>query len=55
MRAGSKVVIEDGQIIKVEKDKDGIITRILLTKNWFDWIDYWAIDFDYLSKPELIR
>lgn len=55
MRAGSKVVIEDGQIIKVEKDKDGIITRSLLTKNWFDWIDYWAIDFDYLSKPELIK
>jgi len=55
MRAGSKVVIEDGQIIKVEKDKDGIITRTLLTKNWYDWIDYWAIDFDYLSKPEIIK
>jgi DNA modification methylase len=55
MRAGSKVVIEDGQIIKVEKDKDGIINRTLLTKNWYDWIDYWAIDFDYLSKPEVIK
>ena len=55
MRSGSKVVIEDGQIIKVEKDKDGIINRTLLTKNWYDWIDYWAIDFDYLSKPEVIK
>ncbi len=55
MRAGSKVVIEDGQIIKVEKDKNGIITRTLLTENWYDWIDYWAIDFDYLSKPEVIK
>lgn len=55
MRAGSKVVIEDGQIIKVEKDKNGIITRTLLTQNWYDWIDYWAIDFDYLSKPEIIK
>ena len=55
MRVGSKVVIEDGQIIKVEKDKDGIINRTLLTKNWYDWIDYWAIDFDYLSKPEVIK
>jgi len=27
----------------------------LLTKNWYDWIDYWAIDFDYLSKPEVIK
>lgn len=55
MRAGSKVVIEDGQIFKIEKDKNGIITRTVLTKNWFDWIDYWAIDFDYLSKPEIIK
>ncbi len=55
MRSGSKVVIEDGQIIKVEKDKNGIINRTLLTKNWFDWIDYWAIDFDYLSKKEIIK
>ncbi len=55
MRAGSKVVIEDGQIIKIEKDKSGIITRTLLTENWYDWIDYWAIDFDYLSRPEIIK
>lgn len=55
MRAGSKVVIEDGQIFKIEKDKNGIINRMLLTENWFDWIDYWAIDFDYLSKKEIIK
>ena len=55
MRAGSKVVIEDGQIIKIDKDKNSIITRTLLTENWYDWIDYWAIDFDYLSKPETIK
>lgn len=55
MRAGSKVVIEDGQIIKVEKDKNGIITRTLLTESWYDWIDYWAIDFDYLSKKEIVK
>jgi adenine-specific DNA-methyltransferase len=55
MRAGSKVVIEDGQIIKLEKDKNGIITRTLLTKNWHDWIDYWAIDFNYEDKKEIIK
>jgi adenine-specific DNA-methyltransferase len=55
MRAGSKVVIEDGQIFKIEKDKDGIINRTLLTQNWYDWIDYWAIDFDYLSRKEIIK
>jgi len=55
MRKGSKVVIEDGQIIKIEKDKNGIITRTVLTENWFDWIDYWAIDFNYEDKKEIIK
>jgi adenine-specific DNA-methyltransferase len=55
MRAGSKVVIEEGQIFKIEKDKNGIITRTVLTKNWFDWIDYWAIDFNYEDKKEIIK
>ncbi len=55
MRAGSKVVIEDGKIFKIEKDKNGIITRTVLTKNWFDWIDYWAIDFNYEDKKEIIK
>lgn len=55
MRAGSKVVIEDGQIIKLEKDKNGIITRNILTENWYDWIDYWAIDFNYEDKKEIIK
>jgi DNA modification methylase len=55
MRAGSKVVIEDGQIIKVEKDKNGIITKSILTRDWHDWIDYWAIDFNYEDKKEIIK
>ena len=55
MKAGSKVVIDNGQIWKIEKSKDGIINRTLLTENWFDWIDYWAIDFDYLSRKEIIK
>jgi len=52
---GSRIVVEKGQIVKVSKDKDGIITREVLTKNWTDWIDYWAVDFDFESKRELIR
>lgn len=55
MRTGSKVIIDDGQILKLEKDKNGIITRSILTQNWHDWIDYWAIDFDYLSRKEIIK
>ncbi|MBW1938870.1 MAG: site-specific DNA-methyltransferase [Deltaproteobacteria bacterium] len=52
---GSRIVAEKGQIVKVSKDKNGIVNREVLTKNWTDWIDYWAVDFDFESKRELIR
>ena len=52
---GSKIVVEKGQIVKVSKDKDGIVTRETLTKVWTDWIDYWAVDFNYENKREIIR
>jgi len=50
-----KVIIDDGQIIKIDKDKNGIISRTVLTENWHDWIDYWAIDFNYEDKKEIIK
>ncbi len=37
------------------KDKNGIVNREVLTKKWTDWIDYWAVDFDFESRPEMIR
>ena len=52
---GSRIVVEKGQIVKVSKDKEGIVTREVLTKNWTDWIDYWSVDFDFESKREIIR
>ncbi len=52
---GSKIVVEKGQIVKVSKDKDGIVTRDQLTQQWTDWIDYWSVDFDFESKREIIR
>ena len=51
----SKIVVEKGQIIKVSKDSNSIVTRTTLTKKWTDWIDYWAVDFDFESKREIIR
>ena len=51
----SKVVVENGQIVEKKKDKGGIISETVLTKNWHDWIDYWSVDFDYESKPEVIK
>jgi DNA modification methylase len=52
---GSKIVVEKGQIVKVKKDSKGIVTKDKLTKTWTDWIDYWAVDFDFESKREIIR
>ena len=52
---GSRIVVEKGQIVKVSKDKNGIVNREMLTKNWTDWIDYWAVDFEFESKREIIR
>jgi site-specific DNA-methyltransferase (adenine-specific)/adenine-specific DNA-methyltransferase len=51
----SQIVCEQGQLIKVTKDKEGIVNRETLTKSWTDWIDYWAVDFDYQSRKEIIK
>jgi len=54
-KGGSRTVVEKGQIVKVSKDKDGIVLREVLTKEWTDWIDYWAVDFNFESKREIVR
>ena len=35
----SRIVVEKGQVVKVSKDADGIVSREVLTKHWTDWID----------------
>lgn len=56
LKAGkSEVVCDAGQLVKFTKDKDGIIRREVLTKKWTDWVDYWAVDFHYESRKEIIK
>jgi hypothetical protein len=57
LQAGSsKIVIENGQVIKISKDKQSeIVEREVLTKKWTDWIDYWSVDFDFESKKEIVN
>jgi DNA modification methylase len=56
MKAGkSEVVCDAGQLAKFTKDKDGIVKREVLTKQWTDWVDYWAVDFNYESRKEIIK
>ena len=51
----SIVIVDNGVIMRISKSKDGGTTRKVLTKEWQDWIDYWAVDFDFESKREIIR
>ncbi len=54
-KAGSRIVVEKGQIVKLAKEKNGVIRREPLTRRWTDWIDYWSVDFDFENKREIIR
>jgi len=51
---GHKIVIDFGKVIKISKDKNGIVERTVITENWTDWIDYWSVDFNFESKKEII-
>lgn len=56
LKAGkSEVVCEAGKLVKFSKDKNNVITRDVLTKKWTDWVDYWAVDFHYESRKEIIK
>ncbi|HDV6632678.1 TPA: site-specific DNA-methyltransferase [Legionella pneumophila] len=48
----SKVIVDQGQVIKLTKTRSGDIEQEILTKNWTDWIDYWSVDFDYESLQD---
>ena len=50
----STVILDNGKILKITKDKAGIIKQEEIATNWMDWIDYWSIDFNYEDRPELI-
>jgi DNA modification methylase len=52
---GPEVVCDAGKLVKISKDKDNIVKREILTNQWTDWVDYWAIDFDYESRKEIIN
>jgi len=56
LKAGkSEVVCDRGRLVKVTKAKNGTTEgREVLTKHWTDWVDYWAVDFNYESRKEII-
>jgi site-specific DNA-methyltransferase (adenine-specific)/adenine-specific DNA-methyltransferase len=44
-----------GLLQEPDGDKQGVITRDVLTKQWTDWVDYWAVDFNDESRQEIIK
>jgi len=53
---GAKIIIDNGQVIKISKDKrTELIEREILTKKWSDWIDYWAVDYDFSDRKEIVK
>ena len=35
-------------------NKKGVIEEEVIQTKWTDWIDYWAVDFNYNDREELI-
>lgn len=54
-RAGVITVVENGKVMQVRKDAQGIYTHKEVTRHWTQWIDYWSVDFEFESKKEIIR
>lgn len=53
---GSKIILDAGNLIKVSKDKKTEeISKEVLTKKWSDWVDYWAVDFDFADRKEIVK
>ena len=50
----SKLLINNGQIIKASKDREGIFKTEVQKTEWYDWIDYWAVDFNFEDREELV-
>lgn len=53
---GTKIIVENGQVVKIAKDKKTeLVSKQILTKKWSDWIDYWAVDFNFEDRKEIIN
>lgn len=52
----TKIVVDKGQIWKIVKDANGDVNQPeQLTKKWSDWIDYWAVDYNFANRKEVIK
>jgi hypothetical protein len=50
----SEVICEQGSSTRSARARTACQGK-RLTKHWTDWVDYWAVDFDYLQRKEIIK
>ncbi|MDR2353864.1 MAG: hypothetical protein LBF22_12075, partial [Deltaproteobacteria bacterium] len=43
----SLIKIHNGEVVKISRDKTGELDFEPLTKKWQDWVDFWAVDFNF--------
>jgi DNA modification methylase len=57
LKRGGKgtVIIQDGDVYNVKKLKNDQFEKEKITKNWHDWVDYWAVDYNYGSNKEIVN
>ncbi|MDQ1240028.1 MAG: adenine-specific DNA-methyltransferase, partial [Thermodesulfobacteriota bacterium] len=46
------VIFSKGNIVRISKNKNSKTLHEIVSRNWEDWIDYWAVDFEYGNTAE---
>jgi len=46
------VTLRNGKIERVSRTKKGEMIHEILSPDWRDWVDYWAVDFEYGSPAQ---
>jgi hypothetical protein len=41
------VILSKGNIVRISKNKESKTLHEIVSRNWEDWIDYWAVDFEF--------
>ncbi|MDR2198156.1 MAG: site-specific DNA-methyltransferase [Deltaproteobacteria bacterium] len=50
----SRILTGDGGVVKIARDHRGVLKKPeTLAPVWSDWVDYWAVDFDFGNPSRL--
>jgi DNA modification methylase len=52
---GKLHIINNDNLYRLKKNKDGGFDRLALIEHWLDWIDHWAIDINYNENQNIFN